>query len=217
MENILDELEKPIILTDKEVFTKIWTSPKMVFKYIIDSQYEKHKIALIVVIGIVSAFDRAVSNSLGESSNLFTIVMGATIAGFIFGWLTLYLYSAAINWTGKWLKGEGDTNSILSAMTYGLIPYAFSIVFVFLQIVIFGKTIFKEEYALSFSSFFLEITFYSLFIIKLIFVIWSMALVVIGISEVQKFGIGKSLLNLILAVLVIVVPIAVIVFAIVKI
>ena len=33
---------KAINLTDKEVFTKIWTSPRMVFRYINDNKYDKY-------------------------------------------------------------------------------------------------------------------------------------------------------------------------------
>ncbi len=214
MEDVLDDIEESINFMDNEVFIKIWTSPRKVLRYINDTQFEKHRNALLVLIGIVSAFDRAVNKSMGETLSLNTIIILSIIVGFLFGWLTLYLYSSVISWTGKWLKGKGDTISILRVMTYGLIPYAFSIVFLILQMCFFGDIIFKEEYEIVFDGIFLEVVFYGLVFIEIAFGIWGMALAVIGVSEVQKFGIGKSLLNLLISILVIFVPIIVVVFAI---
>ena len=42
MEELLDELEEDIVLTDKEIFTSIWFEPRRVFKFINDNKYEKY-------------------------------------------------------------------------------------------------------------------------------------------------------------------------------
>ena len=47
-------------------------------------------------------------------------------------------------------------------------------------------------------------------ILELLLGIWTIVLCVIGVSEVQKLSIGKSILNLLLPVLVFAVPIVII-------
>jgi len=51
---------------------------------------------------------------------------------------------------------------------------------------------------------------YSSMILELLLGIWTIVLCVIGVSEVQKLSIGKSILNLLLPVLVFAVPIVII-------
>jgi hypothetical protein len=38
MENLLEDVQNQEVLLDREVFTKIWTSPKRVLKYISDTK-----------------------------------------------------------------------------------------------------------------------------------------------------------------------------------
>ena len=123
MENILDE--KPpgaIHLTDQEIFTTIWTSPRQVFKFINDNQYGKHATVLLILAGISSAFDRAVMKDMGDQMSLATIVALCIVFGAIFGWLTYYIYAALISWTGGWLDGRGNTSAILRVLAMRCCP-----------------------------------------------------------------------------------------------
>ena len=72
MENILDEIEKPLSFTDKEIFTKIWTKPREVLRYIHDNKYDKYVTVLLVLAGISRAFDRAVMKDMGDKLSLIT-------------------------------------------------------------------------------------------------------------------------------------------------
>lgn len=74
MENILDEKEPEAIhLTEQEIFTTIWTSPRKVFKFINDNQYGKHATVLLILAGISSAFDRAIMKDMGDQMPLVAI------------------------------------------------------------------------------------------------------------------------------------------------
>ncbi|WEK68145.1 MAG: Yip1 family protein [Candidatus Chryseobacterium colombiense] len=200
------EFEKYDVLSDQDIFTKIWTEPKRIFTFINEAKYEKYLYVIMFLAGISSAFDRASSKNMGENSSLVSIVLICIIMGGLLGWISYYIYAALLSWTGKWLNGSGDTSSIFRIIVYATIPSVVSLVFLIPQIAVYGGNLFKDiDYAsegilvnvVFWTSAFCE---FSLSIVTLIFT-------VIGLSVVQKFSIGKAILNLILPILIIVVPI----------
>jgi len=80
-EDHFEEFEKYDVLTDKDIFTKIWTEPRRIFKFINDTQYEKYLYILMIFAGMVRAFDRASSKDMGDHSSMFSIVFGCVILG----------------------------------------------------------------------------------------------------------------------------------------
>lgn len=207
MENNFSEFEESKHLTDKQVFTLIWTEPRMIFQYIIEKKYKKYFLLLVVLAGIANALDRASLQDKGDKSELSTILFGSIIGGALLGWLSFYIYSALLSWTGKWISGKGNTEMLYRSLIYSQLPTIVALFFVALQILLYGKSVFTSELPFFGSSLFLQILFYFLIICEVALGIWSFVLTIVGISEVQKFSIGKALLNILLAILVIIIPI----------
>jgi hypothetical protein len=198
---------KPNFVSEKKLFIKIWTSPREVFKFINTYKYEKHVTVLLVLGGVSRAFDRASLKNMGDDFSILGVIAYCVILGALFGWISYYIYSALVSWTGKWLKGKGDSNSLLRVFAYGLIPAIISLLFLIPQIVIYENEIFKSDGDIFSKGIIANIIVYSAMFLELVLGIWSFVLCIIGVSEVQKFSIGKSILNLILPVLVIMIPI----------
>ena len=74
MNNETEITSIPIKLTDKEVFLKIWTSPRRVFKFINDNHYDKYVNVLLFFAGISRAFDRASLKNMGDKMSLLSIL-----------------------------------------------------------------------------------------------------------------------------------------------
>jgi hypothetical protein len=74
MENILLK-EKMLHLTDKDIFTKIWTSPRQVFKYINDNYYDKYLTVLLFLAGISRSFSRASMKNMGDEMSIWAILV----------------------------------------------------------------------------------------------------------------------------------------------
>ena len=206
MDDILDKIERPLFFTDKEIFTKIWLNPRQIFKYINDNHYEKYMTIVLVFAGITRAFDRAISKDLGDDLSLLAILGICVFAGGLFGWISYYIYAALISWTGKWLDGEGDTASILRVIAYAMIPSILGLLFLIPQISIFGIELFKSDGAFSSGDLVSDYIVYGSMILQFILALWTVVFSVTGISEVQKFGVGKAILNILLPFLVIFVP-----------
>lgn len=213
IENFQDDTKSNLI-SEKKLFTKIWTSPREVFKFVNTYKYDKHTTILLILAGISKAFDRASMNNMGDKFSLLGLIAFCIIIGGIFGWITYYIYSALISWTGKWLNGKGNTDSILRVLSYALIPTIISLLLLIPEIVIYGNEIFKWEGDISSGGIISNLIVYGSIFLEFALGIWSIVLCVIGISEVQKISIGKSILNLILPAIVIMTPILIIVLVI---
>jgi hypothetical protein len=204
--NILDEVEKPLSYTDEEIFTKIWVTPRPVFQFIHENQYEKFKIPLLLLAGIGSSFNRAASNNSGDDMSLPVLILVCVFFGGLLGWISYYLYSALISWTGKWLDGDAGTDSVFRVFAYSMIPSVAALVLLIPQLLIYGNALFRSDGDIVGGSLIENIIFYGSLLIEFGLGIWTIVLTVIGVSVVQRFGIGKAILNLILPILVIVGP-----------
>ena len=200
LDSLIDNLEQQVNLSDKEVFTKIWTSPRKVFKYIVEKKYEKYFLVLLILAGISNAFSQASSKKMGDDLSILGIILVCTIGGGIFGWFSLYIYAALLSWTGKWFKekGKGNTNSILTVLSYAMIPSIVAMVLLIPQIGVVGTELFKTNSNFEGAGLGTALLLMITGLLQVILGVWTIVLVVFGISAIQNFSIGKSILNMLM-------------------
>jgi len=206
LDNNFEEEEKPKVLTDREIFTKIWTAPRMVFKSIEAYKYEGNQTALLVIAGIAGVLQRASDRSVGDGTDLVMVVVSCLVAGVLTAFIFYPFYALLVSWTGKWLKGKADTASVLRVLAFSSIPSIFNLVLVVLTVLLLGKELFVSETLLLFESTPHTFIFLVLLIPQVVLAIWSLVLFVIGIAEIQQFSIIKALFNSILPILVLLIP-----------
>lgn len=211
LDDTLEETQVTLTLSDRDIFTRIWTSPREVFRYINDNKYDKFVKVLLVFAGISRAFDQASMKDMGDSMSLIAILGFCIVIGGLLGWISLYFYAALISWTGGWLKGKGNTDSILRILAYAMFPSAIALIMLIPQIGAYGAEVFKAEGDLESGGLLSNLIFWPALILEMILGVWTLVLYVVGVSEVQKLSIGKSILNLLLPILVILVPILLVV------
>ena len=213
-DNVTEDSEQQKELSGKEIFTRIWTSPRKIFKRINDEDYSKYVVVLLALSGISRAFGQASNQNWGDKMSIWAILATCIIAGGLIGWVMYYIYAALISWTGKWLKGEANTNSILNIMAYAMIPSIVALIFLIPQISVYGNEIFKADGDMVSAGLTSNIFVYLSLFLELVLEIWAIVLIIIGVSVVQKFSIGKTILNMLIPCLVILVPILLIVLVI---
>ena len=207
MEDIIDDINYTPTITEDELFSAIWKKPRLAFRFIIDNNYSKHVVLLLILSGISSAFERASMRDMGDTFSLPAIIGISIAAGGLFGWISTYFYSGLISWTGKWLKGTADTSTILHVLAYAMIPTIISLIFLIPQFATYGVEVYKKDGDIISGGLIINIIFWSSMAAELVLGCWTIYLCVIGISELQQFTIGKAVLNLLLPVLLIVIPI----------
>ena len=196
-------------LTDKALFTQIWTSPRKIFRLINDLQYEKHFYLLMFFAGVARSFERSSLKNAGDNLDILSIVGLSVIAGGLFGWFSFYLYAALISWTGKWLNAQGDREAILRILAYAMLPSVIGLLFLIPQIGVYGNEIFKENGDITSAGLMPNLVVYFSMFMEIALGGYTIVLCVIGVSEVQKLSVGKTIVNLVLPVLVIGIPVIV--------
>ncbi|RDI13240.1 Yip1 family protein [Flavobacterium sp. AG291] len=188
---------------EENLFKKIITAPKEAFRFIADHQYEKHMVQLLVLAGMTSGLDKAVEKTMAGDSGIISALI-YTIIGGLFGWIGYYIFSGILSLTGRWLGGEGRTDTILPVISYAAIPTIATIPLLIVR------------YAIGFEPIVFDIKFvvyYVVLFIEIALSFWALALLVIGLAQVQRFSIGKAILNILLPILIIFVPILIYFFA----
>jgi len=221
-------------LSGNEIFTKIWFSPRLVFKYLNDNNYGKYVIIFLVLAGITNTFGIALTGSWSEDMSLMKILAICILFGGLFGWVSFYIFAALVSWTGRFLNGQGNTTSLLRMTSHAMIPsivallllipqiaamvrpgifhseldrYVSGNAFLLIsQIAMFAEGIFQNGIGVYGKASLLTIVFYATSLLAVILGLWTLVIFVIGVSEVQKFSIGKSIMNIILAALLILGP-----------
>ncbi len=202
-EEVLAIPDKVQRYTDTEILVKLFNSPRMIFRYISKHPYNEHIILLTCLGGIVRAIDMASIQNKGDKMDLISILMLSIFGGAVFGWIYFYLAAALINWSGKFLKAKGSSDSIRIILVYAMVPNIISLLFLIPQLLIYGNELFKENGNYESDSITINIIFYTAVLIEFALFIWSHCLLVIGISEVQQLSIFKAIINLLIPLLLI--------------
>ena len=196
----------------KNLMLNIVKNPRLAFNSVIDEKLSKTKFLLLSLLGISALFSNAISKNLGDNFDSTKLVLYLLVTGPIFGILWAYLISALISWTGKWIKGYAKTNQVLNVLSIAAIPLILILMVNALFVAIFGSGIFKSGFDIQEYST-LSILIYKIGnFVKTILLLYYLFLFVIGISTLQGFSIFKSILNILLALLTIVLPFVIIGF-----
>lgn len=212
MTEVKNFIPTSVDLSFSQIFVKIWLSPRILFRYLSESGYSKHVEILLILAGIVRAFDRAFEKNLGDQWPLTMIVVICMGAGALGGWISVYIYAYLLRWTGQWLDGKARAKDIIRIFAYGMIPMIVTLVFIAVQIVLFGNEIFQSSFDIYVYDTFHIAIFWFTILGELIFGVWCLILLIIGLAEVQNMSTGKAILNLFLPLLVILIPLGVIAF-----
>ncbi len=192
--------------SDLEIIKLIWFNPRYVFKYLLNKNYQKWVLLLMILGGIAALLENTSSKDYGDKIPVYGVIIIAIIGGVFFGWIGFYIYSLLLSWTGKWLNGKADSDSLLLVIAYAQIPIAFGIIIYISQLLIFDTSEFSFDQIRNLETN-LKLIAILLLGIEIILSAWSLVIGIIGISEVQKFTILKSIINLILPTLVVALPI----------
>lgn len=190
---------------DKELneYIKFLKNPLSSYKEILILKPEKDIYILMFLGSVANAIGKAASQNMCDSGNLTFVLLTAVFAGGIFGIVGYFIYAALLRWTGKFLNGSADTDKMTTVLAWGSIPISLSLPFTFFEILLTGDAIFKSYPDLSYGGLLLTQIFS---FINIGLLLWSISLMVLGISVAQKFSIGKSILNFFMPIIIIFIP-----------
>lgn len=185
----------------KQIISDIWFSPRKTFQTINEIKYSKYGYLILILLGVLAGIEKNTHQIIIDIHSFF--ILNGIIIFFtsLITIISFIILAYILNWTAKFLDGKGSTSQILNMSTYAMIPAITAIPFMALKILLFnnqGQEL--EQFLMNLAMDYKLIYFILEFFIFLLG-LWSFILIIIGISEVQKFSIFKAILNLIIPVL----------------
>lgn len=203
-------MEKRIVKSPFEEMNpilSIWTRPRETIRHIVTHDPNHMVLLLAALGGILSVLDKASMKSYGDRYPFPMIIIMALILGPIVGIIGLYIYSALLRWTGKWIGGQASPEEIRAAWAWSHVIVIGGGLLWLPELAIFGQEMFTTATPSLDADPFKAILLIILSVGQLAFGIWWVVVFLKCLSEVQQFSIGKAVLNALLPTLVIVVPI----------
>jgi hypothetical protein len=191
----------------------MWTRPRATIAQIVERDPTHMVLVLAAIAGFGEALDRASMRSAGDTLGLPTIFVAAAIAGPVGGFVTLYLGSLLLRWTGSWIGGNASGVQIRAAMAWSGVPLIWALLLWVPELAIFGTELFTTATPRMDESIALALSFFA---IELVIGVWAFVVFLKSLGQVQGFSAWKALANGVLALLVFVVPILLIVVAVVR-
>jgi len=188
----------------------IWTRPRKTIQRIVETDPEKHVVALAALGGVVQSLSEASNRDLGDRVGVLTILAVALIAGSIAGVIGVYLSAVLLRWTGKWIGGNASTVNLRAAMAWGYVPIIAVGVLWIPLVLLLGREAFASQTPYMNQSSGLALAVLVAGVLFVVAAVWTMVVVLKAIGQVQGFSAWKALGNSVLTGLVIVVPIIVI-------
>ena len=202
---LLDETpEKPVAeFSDREIFTKIWLSPRKVFKYLHEKSYDKFLYPLLFLAGLTNA----INNNRIDNDNgiLLKLIIGAAVGGLL-GWIGMLLFAAIMGWTGKWINGKAETKALLRVSAHAYIPSIVATISVIILILVFGPKVLAPSFSIEIYSLPEILIYFFLLLVQFALAIWAFILYLVGVSVAQDLSLGKAFLNILLSFMVILLP-----------
>ncbi|MEP0936717.1 MAG: YIP1 family protein [Cyclobacteriaceae bacterium] len=152
----------------------------------------------LVIAAISIAFSQAQKTGLGDGKSIFEVITYTVIGGATICYLFLLIYIKLIHWTGKLFKAEGEFKTIYKVFATATLPLAFRTLSFCILILLFGNDIFQSHFNVAFLSNSEALIYQAFVALDFILIIWTLVLIIIGLSIVQEFSIIKSIFNYLL-------------------
>lgn len=182
----------------------IWTKPRATLLAIVRDNPSYGFFFLCFVYGFVAVLGGAQQVSLGNATSGFIILLVSALLGFFVGYLALSIQALVLKWTGSWIGGKASYKEIRAAVAWSNVPAIVDIALWIITTFIFGSALFTQDFS---QNLFFGTPGGHVFILtgiaRLVLGIWSIVILLIGLSAVQKFSVIKAIFNALFAFLIV--------------
>jgi len=183
----------------KHLFYSILFSPKKTFQYLLEHDPNRYLWVFCSIQGFVFLLELFQRFSLGLYMPTASIFLLAVILCPFVGYVLITFGAWIISGTGTWIKMRGKFANIRASYAYSQAPLLGYIFIELVLLAIFGKRFFihfPEGQEFSLHEIF---TLYTAYVFQIIFIIWSVIILLKTLAEARHTSIFKVILNLIIA------------------
>ena len=173
-------------------WVKIWTAPRATIQAIKEHNPKHGLVYLSFIYGFLWMLAMCQTLSIGHYYGVAGITVASVILAIPLGYLFISLSSLFFFWTGKMFNGKASYSEVRAAVAW---PNALSIVTIITWAIMmanYGSLLFMADNGTLEPSFGLPDI---IFIIQAIVAVWSIVVLVIGVSQVQGFSGWRAFAN----------------------
>jgi hypothetical protein len=188
-------------------WTDIWVRPRQTMDWII-ANYSSLLTAIVLIYlgGVYFGIGQAEIKDYGDKMEVGRILtMTIFVSGFG-GLLTYNIWIWAIDFCASWFGGKGNFRKTQLAFAWAMLPMAAGLILTLIGYVLFEEELFTSETPNIDGSDFLTISLWTYGILELMLGVWHIALLVVTVSQVQRFSIVKSIASIVTGLLILILP-----------
>jgi len=205
----MNDLEKATDDIEEEVnpWTDIWVRPRQTIDWIIDNHSNLLTTTILIYLGgVYFGIGQAEFKDYGDKMDVSKILtMTIFVSGFG-GLLTYNIWIWAIDFCASWFGGKGNFRKTQIAFAWAMLPMAAGLILTLIGHVLFEDELFTSDTPNIDGSDFLTISLWTYGIIELVLGIWHVVLLVVTVSQVQRFSVAKSIASIITGLLILILP-----------
>lgn len=200
------------MITTRQAMLSMWTKPRATIAQLCEASSPRAMMTLVMLGGVVSVLDKAVTKSAGDKASLPIILATALVFGPIFSLVGFYIGPWVLAKTGTWIGGNGDRSRLRVAWAWSnAIPLIIGLLYI-PEILLFGNELFTSIPPASPT---LQSVMLGLGIFEFFLGCWAFVVTLKAFGEAQGFSAWKALLNMVIAFMVTVLPVGLVIAAIV--
>jgi hypothetical protein len=195
--------ESAVILPPPNPWLRIWTEPRSTIRHLTHADPERGLILLAALGGVSQSLSQAMDRDAGEALSLPVIVLSSVVLGSVVGVVALYVGAYLVQWTGRWIDGQGSIAHIRTALAWANVPVVALLPLTLLLIAALGPLPFLSEdtidgLPIGFGAAMLMLAYG---VASAVCGIWSFVVLLKALGEVQGFSAWKAWGNLLLCLL----------------
>ncbi len=178
----------------------MWTKPRETIQKIVEIDPNYRLAVLSGIYGFISLLGSFQTMSLGYKFNFFLIIIAALILAPLWGYVIFSVVSYFVYFTGRWIGGKAIYKEVRSSFAWSNAPMTVNVILWVVMGILFGQTLFLDFPGGNLLTQNQVGILFAILLAQLIISVWILVLFVNALSQVQKFSIAKSVLNLIMSV-----------------
>lgn len=182
----------------EQPWLSMWVHPRATIQSVVNENPRKSIWLLAWLYGFNALLNVFQTIPIATQIGLIPMFLIAFLLAPLWGYVFFAIWGAVVVWVGRLFKGKGTFETVRAAYAWACVPMIGSVALWLILVFFYGKVLFlgMPEHFVSDSQAFALL---GIFVVKLVFSIWTLVLFVQALSQVQHFSILRSIGNLVVA------------------
>jgi hypothetical protein len=190
-------------MSAEQPWLSMWVHPKSTIQSVVNENPRKSLWLLAWIYGFNALLNIFQTIPIALQIGLIPMFLVAFLLAPLWGYLSFSIWGAVVVWVGRLFKGQGTFETVRASYAWACVPMIGSAVLWLILLFFYGGVLFvgaPEPFVSNGTA----VTLLGIFVVKLVFSIWTLVLFVQTLSQVQHFSILRSIGNLIVAAIVLI-------------